>query len=239
MKKSKLAILSREDQSRLLELCETHTYDQVVDLAAQPREQGGLELKTNRSALSRFYGSRGNLLAGSQLASQFLELLECQPIDIDDFIPQMTHLIGQSAFLLAARNRPFEEYRRPLEAFLRLERLSREREKIKEAREEQRRLFANRRADRCATPPPTDQPNPPQPSQSSQSSPAAPSDIASPGSAKLDFTLPDFKTPPAHQPDAQPAGFKLPGNAIPFSDFSLANPHHPANLTKSHLAHPR
>src|SRR5262245_6504069 len=112
-KQSKIRSLSTEDQNRIRQLCDGNTYDAVVELVAKPREQGGLDLKPNRSALSRRCSEHGTLALSSQLADQFLNLLEKQPLDLDDLISPMAHLVGQSAFLLLAQHRPFEEYRRP------------------------------------------------------------------------------------------------------------------------------
>jgi hypothetical protein len=52
-KRNKLRSLPREDQQRIIALCDKHTYEQVKILLAKPRPQG-LALQTSASALCRF-----------------------------------------------------------------------------------------------------------------------------------------------------------------------------------------
>src|SRR5580765_232583 len=47
---SKLAALSPGDQQHVLGLCENNRYEDVVPILAKPRSQGGLDLKTSRTA---------------------------------------------------------------------------------------------------------------------------------------------------------------------------------------------
>lgn len=221
-KQSKLGALPSEDQKRILELCDRHTYDEVVVLVAKPRDQDGLDLKTNRSALSRFNRDHGTITANCQLASQFLELLDHQPLDFEDLVSPLAHLVGQSALVLAAQNRPYEEYRRLIDTFLRLERVGRERDKLWHAREAQRRSMAQ-----CTNAPHT--PGRPQPTQTT---------TPPPNTVKLDFTLPSFKATPSKPNNVKPTqadALKLPDLSNIFSDLSLKTPGNLTNLTKSHI----
>ena len=263
-KQSKIRSLSTEDQKRILELCAEHTYDEVVDLVAKPRDQGGLDFKTNRGALSRFSLERGGITISSNLTCQFLDILEQQPTDFDELIPHMTNLIGQAAFLLVARHRPFEEYRRPLETFMRLEKLCREREKVLAEREQNRRAQAQLNAslqnlgivpsssNSSSHPTTKSAPVPPSAKPAQPPIPSAPR--SEPGArpvppVALDYALPSFQTPAkkptpsaaANPPNIakfpQPDAFKLPGNDSPFSHlshFSAKTPSNLTNLTKSH-----
>lgn len=54
MKNSKLGRLSQEDRATVIQLCDQHPYEHVVELLALPRPEG-LGLSTSKSALSRFY----------------------------------------------------------------------------------------------------------------------------------------------------------------------------------------
>jgi hypothetical protein len=242
-KQSKIRRLPTEDQKRIVELCAQHTYDEVAAIVAKPRAEGGLDFKTNRSALSRFSLEHGSITLTSNLTCQFLDILEQQPTDFDELLPHMTNLIGKAAFLLIAQHRPFEEYRRPLETFMRLEKLCREREKILDQREQDRRSQAQLRADLRAlettAPQPASNPNLTTPAP--HSGPAAPPVPP----ITLDYSLPSFQNarkPVAHSPHQpnitkrpQDDAFKLPGKDIPFSHLSLQNPGNLTNLTKSHV----
>ncbi len=64
--RSRFASLPPEDQSFILKLCADHSYEEIVGLLRQPRDQGGLGLVTSRSALCRFYTSQH--LSGSRVA---------------------------------------------------------------------------------------------------------------------------------------------------------------------------
>jgi hypothetical protein len=53
-KLSKLAVLPPADQNHVIDLCSKHPYEHVVTFLEKPRAEGGLDLKTSRSALCRF-----------------------------------------------------------------------------------------------------------------------------------------------------------------------------------------
>jgi len=55
--RNKFAHLPEQDRKFILDLCSKHTYDEVVDIVYQTREEGGLDLITSASALYRFYTS--------------------------------------------------------------------------------------------------------------------------------------------------------------------------------------
>src|SRR5688500_17690039 len=54
--RSKFALLPPEDQKRVIELCDQHTYHEALDIIAQPRPEG-LQLQSSYGALVRFYAS--------------------------------------------------------------------------------------------------------------------------------------------------------------------------------------
>ena len=255
-KQSKIRSLPSEDQKRILELCSQHTYDEVAGIVAKPRDQGGLDFKTNRSALSRFACEHGPITITSNLTSQFLDILEQQPTDFDELVPHITNLIAKSAFLLVAQHRPYEEYRRPLETFLRLEKLCRVREQILAEREEERRAWAQRTADLKAlnlVQDPVSKNNPPAAAKASNAKPPQPpktpvSSTPQPAPVTLDFALPSFQTPATKTPASSkpqntahagnpvpPEALYFPKQAGPVSHFSLENTHNLTNPAKSHL----
>jgi hypothetical protein len=53
--KSQFASLPEADRKLILDLCSKNPYDHVVELLRRPRAEGGLSIRTSRSALSRFY----------------------------------------------------------------------------------------------------------------------------------------------------------------------------------------
>ena len=53
--KNQFAALSPEDRQQILNLCSQHPYEEVAAILRKPRAEGGLEIDTSRSALSRFY----------------------------------------------------------------------------------------------------------------------------------------------------------------------------------------
>ena len=52
--KNRLKLLPPEDQQRIIELCASFPYEEVVDLIAKPRAEGGLQIQTSVSALCRY-----------------------------------------------------------------------------------------------------------------------------------------------------------------------------------------
>src|SRR4029077_10721325 len=75
---SKLESLPGADQRTILNLCQHNTYDRVCQIVAQSREDGGLELKTDPSAVCRFNKKHSWLSCDTKLMDQFADLLNSQ-----------------------------------------------------------------------------------------------------------------------------------------------------------------
>ena len=52
--RSKFALLPPEDQKRVIDLCNLHSYDEALEIIAKPRPEG-LQLQSSHGALVRFY----------------------------------------------------------------------------------------------------------------------------------------------------------------------------------------
>ena len=52
---NKFTRLPEEDQKLILNLCEKHTYKDVAQILAKPRDEGGLSFTTCESALCKFF----------------------------------------------------------------------------------------------------------------------------------------------------------------------------------------
>src|SRR5688572_27639522 len=74
--RSKFALLPPEDQKRIIELCDQHTYHEALEIIARPRPEG-LQLQSSYGALVRFYTAyntqarTAGLLAQSARTIQF------------------------------------------------------------------------------------------------------------------------------------------------------------------------
>jgi hypothetical protein len=80
MKKlSKLAKLPYADQRHILRLCESRTYDDVIRIIAPPREAGGLDVHTNKSALSRFNRDYGFIAQDHAILNQAIDTFNANP----------------------------------------------------------------------------------------------------------------------------------------------------------------
>ena len=53
--KSQFASLPQSDQKLILELCSSHEYSEVVEILSRSRSDGGLDIRTSRAALCRFF----------------------------------------------------------------------------------------------------------------------------------------------------------------------------------------
>ena len=67
--RSKFAHLPPEDQKRILELCEQHTYHEALEIIAKPRPEG-LQLESSYGALVRFCTSQNQQARAAQLLAQ-------------------------------------------------------------------------------------------------------------------------------------------------------------------------
>jgi hypothetical protein len=67
--RSKFAHLPPEDQKRILELCEQHTYNEAFEIIARPRPEG-LQLETSYGALVRFCTNHNQQARAAQLLGQ-------------------------------------------------------------------------------------------------------------------------------------------------------------------------
>lgn len=53
--KSQFASLSQDDRNLILKLCSEREYTEVVEILAKPRSEGGLDIRTSRAALCRYF----------------------------------------------------------------------------------------------------------------------------------------------------------------------------------------
>jgi len=67
--RSKFTHLPPEDQQRIIELCDRHTYHEALEIIAKPRPEG-LQLESSYGALVRFYSSHNQLARASHLLGQ-------------------------------------------------------------------------------------------------------------------------------------------------------------------------
>ena len=105
---SKLAALPLADQNLVIDLCSKQPYDNVVILLAKPRLEGGLDLKTSRSALCRFastFHPDPDHLARE--VKRLMPLLESTSIDPTVFPTAIRTLLEQHIFSQLAANEPF------------------------------------------------------------------------------------------------------------------------------------
>ncbi len=67
--RSKFALLPAEDQKRVIELCDQHTYHEALDIIALPRPEG-LQFQSSYGALVRFYSSYNQHARAAHLLGQ-------------------------------------------------------------------------------------------------------------------------------------------------------------------------
>jgi hypothetical protein len=67
--RSKFAHLPPEDQKRIIELCDQHTYHEALEIIAQPRPEG-LQLESSYGALVRFYTAHTQQARAAHLLGQ-------------------------------------------------------------------------------------------------------------------------------------------------------------------------
>lgn len=68
--------LSKEDQTLILNLCDKLPYKEVVDTLAKPRAEGGLDLTTCPSSLSKFYTRNHREMIALEAVGQFAAALQ-------------------------------------------------------------------------------------------------------------------------------------------------------------------
>ena len=73
--RSKFALLPAEDQKRIIELCDQHTYHEALEIIAQPRPEG-LQLESSYGALVRFYASHNKQARAAHLLGQNARTLQ-------------------------------------------------------------------------------------------------------------------------------------------------------------------
>src|SRR3954469_22135227 len=118
---SKLAALSGMDQEHVYRLCENRRYEDVVPILARPRSEGGLDLLTSRSALSRFVAqSRSDPERLSREVEKLLPLLEARSADFSRLSGAIRTLLEQHIFSLLASDQPFEKIERPFRILFKL-----------------------------------------------------------------------------------------------------------------------
>src|ERR1051325_656285 len=122
-KQAKLDGLPSEDQQYVLQLCATHSYDRTAAILAKPRDQGGLELSTNRSALCRFAQKHDTDPLDNRLEPILKRLKEMHPADSLDYSTALSRLLQERIFAHLVAEDDFHQVRREFDAYLTLKRL--------------------------------------------------------------------------------------------------------------------
>jgi hypothetical protein len=116
-----LETLPPDDQTFILNLCRTHTYTNAVDKLRLTREQGGLDIITNRASLCRFVQKKTDNTTAA--ADAILERLKSiHPGDTLDHSDALIRLIQERIFSSLASDCGFSEIRREFEAYIALKR---------------------------------------------------------------------------------------------------------------------
>src|ERR1044071_2172759 len=124
MKKiSKLDSLAAPDQRTILNLCQHNTYHRVCEIVAQPREDGGLALLTNVSAVCRFNQKHCWLGNDTQLLNQFADILNSQTKNNGlDIASAMIFLVQQRIFNALLSGIEIEQLKHPFRVLFTLKR---------------------------------------------------------------------------------------------------------------------
>lgn len=101
--RSKFALLPAEDQKRVIELCDQHTYHEALEIIAQPRPEG-LQLQSSYGALVRFYASYNQQARAAHLLGQNARTIQ--------FTRQAHPGALRGAILTMVESRIFEALRR-------------------------------------------------------------------------------------------------------------------------------
>jgi len=98
-KSSPLSQLTPADRDQLLEWCSHLSYTEAVQLAALPRDQGGLALSTSRSALGRFHQARDRSTHGRHVLAHIAKSLDLsQNEDHEQFTGAIISLLETLSF---------------------------------------------------------------------------------------------------------------------------------------------
>ena len=120
---SKLESLAPADQRTILNLCQHNTYHRVCEIVAQPREEGGLALKTDPSAVCRFNTKHSWLGADTQLLEQFADILNDQTKNNgQDIANAMILLVQQRIFNALLSGIELEQLKHPFRVLFTLKR---------------------------------------------------------------------------------------------------------------------
>src|ERR1041385_3674527 len=120
---SKLESLATADQRTILNLCQHNTYNRVCEIVAQPREEGGLALKTDPSAVCRFNTKHSWLGADTQLLEQFADILNDQTKNNgQDIANAMILLVQQRIFNALLSGIELEQLKHPFRVLFTLKR---------------------------------------------------------------------------------------------------------------------
>ncbi len=76
MQKSIFQTLSPDDRNQIIALCENHTYQQVLEMIAKPKSDGGMNIHSSVSALCRFYVRHHPLAQRIIIDSQLAEAMD-------------------------------------------------------------------------------------------------------------------------------------------------------------------
>ena len=120
---SKIAALSQTDQEHVLRLCENNRYEDVVPILARSRAEGGLDLKTSRSALCRFVSTfhpEPDRLAHE--IKRLTPLLKATSVDRTVVPSAIRTLLEQHIFSELAANKSLQSLKLPLRLLLKLSR---------------------------------------------------------------------------------------------------------------------
>ncbi len=124
MKKiSKLESLPAPDQRTILNLCQHNTYDRVCEIVAQPRDEGGLALRTDPSSVCRFNNKHCWLGNDTQLLEQFSDILNGQTRNNgQDIANAMILLVQQRIFNALLSGIEIEQLKHPFRVLFTLKR---------------------------------------------------------------------------------------------------------------------
>src|ERR1051325_8117494 len=122
-KQAKLDGLPSEDQQYVLQLCATHSYDGAAAILAKPRDQGGLEISTSRSALCRFAQKHDREPLDNRLEPILKRLKEMPPEDSLEYATALSRFLQEKIFANLVAEEDFQQVRHKFNAYLNLKRL--------------------------------------------------------------------------------------------------------------------
>jgi hypothetical protein len=136
MKKlNKFELLTPEDQQLVLRACAENPYHIAIQLLARPRSEGGLSLRTSRSALQRFYVHHHPDQRSLELVGQFADAIRIKGQAHLTAGFEAALVLVQTRILEALRNgRAVSDLEREFRSLERLQRCARAEEKRREGR---------------------------------------------------------------------------------------------------------